>query len=430
MANTLPVKMLSFRWLLFAILALAYCFVYFHRNCLSVVADDLATKFQVTASAIGVLGSIYFYCYAAMQFPAGLLSDSVGPRRTVTYSLLLATAGSLLFALAPTFRVATAARVMVGLGASMVFIPTMKILAQWFRAREFAFMSGLMQAAGGLGILIATSVLSLLVTHTGWQWSFGIIAACTLLLVLGAWRIVRDRPADKGWPPIVTLDSQESPAGAPPRKIGLVRGVRMVLTEKYFWPVALWFFFDCGIFFGFGSLWSGPYLSHTYGMSKIQYGAVLGMLAWGMVLGGPLLGVLSQRVLRSRRKTFTLCTSALVLLLLALVLFPAGLSRTALVVWFFLFSVCSSAIVIMAFTTTKELFPVEIAGTCVGMVNFFPFFGGALFQPLLGRVLDAYGKNDAGQYPVEAYRMILLVLLAAAVLSLACTFLMKETYRK
>jgi len=168
----------------------------------------------------------------------------------------------------------------------------------------------------------------------------------------------------------------------------------------------------------------------VYGMSKIQTAGVLSMLAWGMVLGGPVLGLLSQRVLRSRKKTFVLCTSALVVLLLALTLFPAGLSRTALAVWFFLFSVCSSAIVIMGFTTTKELFPVEMAGTCVGMVNFFPFFGGAIFQPLLGRVLDAYGKNDAGQYPVEAYRMILFVLLAASVLSLTCTFPMKETYRK
>jgi len=424
------VRMLSFRWLLFAILALAYCFVYFHRNCLSIVADDLVREFEVTASAIGVLGSIYFYCYAAMQFPAGLLSDSVGPRRTVTFSLLLAAAGSLLFALAPTFTVAKLARVMVGLGASMVFIPTMKILAQWFRAREFAFMSGLMQAAGGVGILGATSLLGWLATQAGWRVSFGIIAAGTLLLVLGAWWLVRDRPADKGWPSIAEIDHQESTPVASQTKISLGHGVRIVLAQKYFWPVAIWFFFDCGIFFGFGSLWSGPYLGHVYGMSKVETGAVLSMIAWGMVLGGPLLGVLSQRVLRSRKKTFILCTSALVILLLALALFPTGLSRTVLVVWFFLFSVCSSAIVIMAFTTTKELFPVEIAGTCVGMVNFFPFFGGAIFQPLLGRVLDAYGRNDAGRYPVEAFRTVLLVLLAASVLSLACTFLMKETYRK
>jgi sugar phosphate permease len=423
-------RMASFAWLVFAVLALAYGFVYFHRNSMSVVADDIVKDFHTSAGVIGLLSSIYFYCYAAMQFPAGLLSDSVGPRRTVTVSLLLAAAGSLLFALAPTITWAMLARGLVGVGVSMVFIPTMKILAQWFRAREFAFMSGLMQAAGGVGILAATWLLGLLATYAGWRFSFVLIGVCTLGIVAAAWLIVRDRPADLGWPPIVEIDARENDAAATRAPIGLAQGVRTVLAEKYFWPVALWFFFDCGIFFGFGSLWSGPYLMHTYGLSKSQTGAVLSMIAWGMVLGGPLLGVLSQRVLRSRRRTFMLCTLALSLLLLVVTLRPAGLPRMALVAWFFLFSVSSSAIVIMGFTTTKELFPVEMAGTSVGMVNFFPFFGGAVFMPALGRVLDAYGKNAAGQHPVAAYRMLLLLLLLTSLAALACTFLMKETYRK
>jgi sugar phosphate permease len=423
-------RMLSFAWLLFAVLALAYCFVYFHRVSLSVVADDLMKDFHASASAIGLLGSIYFYCYAAMQFPAGLLSDSVGPRRTVTVSLLLAAAGSFLFALAPTIKLAMLARALVGLGVSMVFIPTMKILAQWFRAREFAFMSGMMQAAGGIGILAGTWLLGLLATYTGWRISFEIIAACTLGLVAAAWLLVRDRPTDLGWPSIAELEGRDRGAARTSAPISLVQGVRTVISEKYFWPVALWFFFDCGIFFGFHGLWSGSYLMHTYGMDKSQAGAVLSMVAWGMVLGGPLLGVLSQKVLRSRKRTFMLCTAALTLLLAVMVFQPAGLPRAALVAWFFLFSISSSAIVIMGFTTTKELFPVEMAGTSVGMVNFFPFFGGAVFMPVLGRVLDAYGKNPAGQYPVAAYRTVLLLLLLASLAALACTFLMKDTYRK
>jgi len=153
-------------------------------------------------------------------------------------------------------------------------------------------------------------------------------------------------------------------------------------------------------------------------------------MAWGMVIGGPALGLLSQRILRSRKKTLILCMSLLAALLLLTTLVPAGLPRVALVAWFFLFSICSSAIVIMGFTATKELFPVEIAGTSIGMVNFFPFFGGAVFQPVLGAILDAYGRNDAGMYPVEAYRTVMLVLLLSALAALVCSLLMKETYRK
>lgn len=422
-------KVLSFRWLLFAILAVAYSLVYFHRFSPSIVANDLMRDFKATAGVLGLLNSAYFYPYAAMQFPAGLLSDSIGPRRTIMFSLLVGAVGSFLFALAPNAAAATAARVLVGLGVSMVFIPTLKMVSQWFRAREFALMSGILNAAGGLGILGATWLLGLLATRFVWRLSFHFIAACTAVVVAAVWLIVRDKPADMGWPSIAQIEGRTEEANPAQSRIGLWQGVRRVLSEGAFWPVAVWFFFDCGIFFGFGGLWAGPYLMHTYGLSKGQAGAILGMTAWAMIVGSPLLGLLSQKVLRSRKKTFILCTSSLVVLLLFLNIFPAGLPHAALYIWFFLFSISSSAIVIMAFTTTKELFPVEIAGTSVGTVNFFPFFGGAVFMPLLGRVLDAYPKDAAGAYPVAGYHMILVFLLLASLISLACTFVMKETYR-
>ncbi|NLH43073.1 MAG: MFS transporter, partial [Planctomycetes bacterium] len=89
-----------------------------------------------------------------------------------------------------------------------------------------------------------------------------------------------------------------------------------------------------------------------------------------------------------------------------------------------------SAVVVVAFTTAKELFPLEIAGTSIGVVNFFPFFGGAVYQPVLGAILDAYGKTASDQYPVAAYRMVMLVLLFTCLAALACSILLKDTYRK
>ncbi len=423
-------RVLSFRWLVFSVLAMGFCLAYFHRVSLSVVADELRRDFHAGAGMIGLLGSVYFYCYAFMQIPSGLLSDSVGPRKTVAISLLMAAAGSLLFSMASSITVAVVARAMVGLGVSMVFIPAMKVFSQWFRAREFAHVGGVFQSAGGIGILAGTWLLSLLSVQYGWRASFQIIAAVTLAIALAAWLIVRNRPADKGWPSIAQIEHRERVTIQAPSDITLRQGIRMVLSERQFWLVGAWFFFDCGIFFGFGNLWSGPYLMHSYGMSKERTAGLLTMIAWGMVLGGPALGVLSQRILKSRKKTLILCMSILTALLLVTTLRPAGLPLGVLIAWFFLFSVCSSAIVIMGFTTAKELFPVEIAGTSIGVVNFFPFFGGAVFQPMLGAILDAYGRTPANQYPVAAYRTIMLVLLLSAVAALGCSLLMKDTYRK
>lgn len=418
---------LNFRWLIFFILSLAYFFVYFHRLSLSVVANDLAKDFQTTASTIGLLGSIYFYCYAVMQFPAGLLSDSIGPRKTVSFSLLIASAGSILFGFAPNIEMAFAGRVMVGLGVSMVFIPTMKILSQWFRAHEFALMAGILNAVGGAGVLAATWLLALMVAWLGWRVSFELIGACTLIIVGLGWVIIRDRPEDKGLPSLAEIDRKGEEVAAPVIQIGLWEGARRVVSEKYFWPVAIWFFFDCGIFFGFGALWSGPYLMHVYGMTRAEAGAVLSMIAWGMIVGSPILGFLSDRVLKSRKKVFVLCTSGLTLMLVFINIFPSGLSHPVLYILFFIFAIFASSIVVIGFTMTKELFPVEIAGTSVGTVNLFPFLGGAIFMPILGKVLDAYPKSTTG-YSIDAYSTILLILLGTSLAALICTFLMKETF--
>ena len=429
MDNDQVAKLLRFRWLIFSVLAMAYLLVYFHRLSLSVVANDIVKDFNTSASVMGLLGSIYFYCYAAMQLPAGLLSDSIGPRKTVTVFLLVASAGSIVFGLAPDIKTAFVGRVLVGFGVSMVFIPTMKILSQWFRSNEFASMAGILNAVGGVGALAATWLLALMTSSMGWRTSFIIIGFCTLVLVLMVWIVVSDRPQDRGWPSILAIENMENQNDVKAEKIGLMEGAKRVLSNKFFWPVAIWFFFDCGIFFGFGALWGGPYLMHVYGLSQGETGAVLSMIAYGMILGSPLLGFVSDRVLKSRKKPFIICTGILTCLLLCLYLFPAGLPKPALYAVFFVLSVCASSIVVIGFTTTKELFPVEIAGTSVGTVNLFPFLGGAVFMPLLGRVLDSYPKTGNSGYALEGYSAVLLILLISSSLALICTFFMKETWK-
>ncbi|MDY6905509.1 MAG: MFS transporter [Thermodesulfobacteriota bacterium] len=426
-AILLPRGFKYYRWWIFLILGIAYFLVYFHRLSLSVVADDLVHDFNASAGAMGLLASIYFYCYAVMQLPAGLLSDSIGPRRTVTLFLTIAAAGSILFGMAPGIEIAFMARVLVGFGVSMVFIPTMKILSQWYREDEFASMAGLLNAIGGIGVLAGTGMLGVLATAMGWRFSFELIGICTIVVVVMAWLVVRDRPQAKGWPAIQEISTSAGKA-APPAAIPLLDGARRVVTEKHFWPVAVWFFFDCGIFFGFGGLWGGPYLMHAYNMSRAEAGAVLSMIAWGMILGSPFIGFVSDRLLKSRKKPFIICSATLAAVMLFLYLHPAGLSRPVLYAVFFVFSIAASAIVIVGFTTTKELFPVAMAGTSVGTVNLFPFLGGAVYMPFLGRVLDRASVATTGDYAMEGYTLVLFILFVSALVALGAAMLMKETF--
>jgi len=421
-------KVLTYRWLIFWVMAVGYIFVYFHRLCPSVVAVEIQNAFNASGVLTGLLASAYFYPYAIMQFPAGLLSDSLGPRVTVTCFLTLAAVGSLVFGLAPNMDVAVAARVMVGLGVSMVFIPTMKILSQWFRVSEFAFMAAILNTMGGVGALTAASPLALMSGWVGWRVSFEIIAAGTLLMAVLVFAFVRNRPQDMGWPSIAEIDHSGPGSSAPPKVIPLWEGARRVVSDKYFWPVAIWFFFLVGVFFSFGGLWAGHYLVQMYGMSQVEKGNVLSMIAVGLIVGSPFVSILSDRFLRSRKKVLVLASAVLVGELLLLSACPSGFPIWLLYLWMFVFSISSAAIVVIGFTTTKELFPIEIAGTSVGTVNLFPFLGGAVFQPVLGWVLELYPRTGTGAYAPEAYRAMLLVLLGASLIALIATFFMKETF--
>ncbi len=411
---------LRYRWVIFWILASGYVLVYFHRLCPAVVAVDMMRDLKSGGALTGFLSAAYFYPYAVMQLPAGLLSDSWGPRNTITLFFSVAFAGSLLLSLAPSPFWAIAGRGLVGLGVAMLFVPTMKILAEWFRVGEFAMMTGILMAMGGIGSLTAATPLALLSAWIGWRYSFMVVALCTFLLVILVWFFVRDKPADFGW----TSPRQDPPQDA--SAIGLMEGMRRVLGSYSFWPVAGWFFFDCAIFFSFGGLWGGPYLMQVYGYSKSQAGHILSMLAVGMIIGSPLLSYLSNNVFKAR-KPLLIISSAITLVITSVFMLwvdrvpPAGLYLLCLAMGVF-----TSAIVVIGFTTTKELFPVRMAGTATGLVNLFPFAGGAVFQPLLGYVLESQGRAGAA-FTIAGYRQAFMVLVVCAGVSLVSSLFLKES---
>jgi sugar phosphate permease len=416
-------KTLRYRWLIFWVLAASYVLVYFHRLCPAVVAVDMMHDLQAGGALLGLLGSAYFYPYAIMQLPAGLLSDSWGPRRTITWFFTLAFAGSLLLGLAPSLLWAIIGRALVGLGVSMLFVSTMKVLAEWFRVKEFATMTGILMAMGGVGTLAAATPLALISTMIGWRFAFVAVGIVTLLLAILVWLFVRDRPADLGWP------SPSESSGPSPQNIGLLEGMKIVLTYPRFWPVAIWFFFDCGIFFSFGGLWGGPYLMQVYDLTKAQAGQILSMLAVGMIVGSPLLSFLSDRIFKGRKPVLIVSSFFLFCLTALLAFCTDELSHLGLYFICFGLGIFSSAIVVIGFTTTKELFPVQIAGTSTGLVNIFPFAGGAVFQPLLGYILESHGRVEDA-FTLAGYKQAFFVLFVCGLIAFLASLCLEETLTK
>lgn len=416
-------KFILYRWSIFWILALGYVLVYFHRQCPAVLAVDLMRDLHVDGTVMGLFGALYFYPYSLMQLPAGLLSDSLGPRRTITLFFIIAITGSVILGSAPNVGWAITGRLFVGIGVSMLFVPTLKVLSQWFKVHEFATMTGILMAMGGLGSMISAGPLAFVSSHIGWRNSFYLVGGFTLLCALLVWTIVRDKPEQKGWEPVI------DPTGDSGNVVSLKEGISRVVKERSFWFLGGWFFFTLAVFFSFGGLWGGPYLMDVYGLTKTEAGSILSLLAIGMIIGSPVLSIVSNRLLKSRKKVIVI-SSVLTCFLSGLLAFhTTGLSIATLYIICFFLGTFSSAVVVIGFTTNKELFPVAIAGTSTGLINLFPFAGGAVFQQVLGAILESQGKvNNA--FTIEGYKLSFLALFICAIIALFFSLFIKETYRR
>ncbi len=413
-----------YRWIVFLLLAAGYVLVNFHRLCPAVVALDLMRDLQAGGSLVGLLASAYFYPYAFMQIPSGLLADSWGPRKTITSFLILAGIASIAFGLAPTAGAAIGARVLVGIGVSMYFVPVMKVLTRWFTASEFSFMTGWMIAAGGLGALTAATPLAFLSAQLGWRGCFLLIGGVTLATAGSIWVLVRNHPEELGYP---APAAASPPPGRAEPDMDLWNAMRSVVTTFRFWPLALWYFFNFGIFYSFGGLWGGPFLMEIHQLSKSRAGAILSMIALGMMIGSPFCGYVSDHVFRSRKKVLVLAAFCTFLLSLALWSHGGRFTVFWLYVWCFLMGLFSCSAAVVGFAAVKESFPVQITGTAMGLVNVFPFLGGALMQPAVGLILDWYGQGPAG-YPLQAYRSAFWLYLVCALTALVSTCFVHESY--
>ena len=226
-------RMLSYRWAIFAVLALAYFFVYFHRTTGGAISDTLQDFFGVGTASVALLASAYLYAYTLMQIPSGILTDKFGPRKAATIFIFLIAAGSILSAVsaaADNFTLMIVGKFIIGIGAAVVYIPIMKVLAVWYRKNEFASMSGILLLVGNVGGIAAATPMVILMDGLGIQNTYIFLAVVTVVIAGLCWLIVRNHPSEMELPGIEDIVSEET--GEPvtestSAKMGTVEALKM-----------------------------------------------------------------------------------------------------------------------------------------------------------------------------------------------------------
>lgn len=411
------------RWTAFGIVGLAYMLSFFHRFAPATVAADLQLAFNASGAELGGLAATYFYVYMVMQIPTGILVDTLGPRRIVAAGGLIAGVGSILFGMADSLLVASAGRLLVGLGVSVTFISLLKLNAVWFHDRHFATMSGVTVLIGNMGSLLAAAPLAWVLGFASWRMVFVVTGIISLLMAILAWWRVHDHPGKAGLPSMREIDGY----AAHPQHVGhWYDGLKIVLKNRATWP-GLWVNTGlAGSLFAFAGLWAVPFLRDVYGMDRPTATGHTTLLLAGFALGGLLIGMISDRV--GRRKPVMFVAALMYSLCWLPMLYGMEMSSLASHALFFVMGLFAPSFT-LSWACAKEVNPHALSGMATSVVNIGAFLGGAILQPLVGWAIDLAHAGVAGEpLSLGDYQAGIAILLGFSLMGMAATLFIRETY--
>lgn len=400
--------------LAFTLGALYFGYAFIQRVSPSVMTNELMRDFAVGGAALGSLSAFYFYAYASIQLPVGMLTDRFGPRKLMSVAAAVCAFAGVAFALSDSLLAASLARALIGATVAFGFVGTLAIAGYWFKPSQYAMLAGVLQTVGMSGAIFGQAPLRQVVEAFGWRGAMLMLALLALVLAVTLFWFVPQRSGAQK-----KLESGTS----------ILQGLRAVVANYQSWLCALIGFGMAATMLGFGGLWAVPWLSSVHGYSTSEAAGIASMLFAGWAIFSPLLGWLSDRVGR-RNPILTIgCLCSLVAF--SLIIFYTPGSTALLMLLVFLTGAGGSAMSV-CFSSVKEHNRLEFSSTSLGLMNMCVVGAGAVMQPLIGWLLDLNWTGSlvdgARIYHAPAYTTAFTSLLVVTALALLGSLLLRETH--
>jgi predicted MFS family arabinose efflux permease len=375
--------------LLFAVLgpfACGYFLSYLLRNVNAVISPDLVRTFHLDASELGLLTSAYFFSFALFQPLLGVLLDRFGPRRVEGSLLLVAAAGSLLFAWSNSTLLLIAGRTLIGLGVSACLMAGFQANALWFSRQRLAGLNGWVLAAGGIGAVISTAPVEWALQWIDWRILFTVFAGAFAMTSALIFVLVPERREP---PARVTVANQ-------------FRGFWQIGKSREFWRISPLAMLSQSTFMSLQGLWAASWMKDVGGQAREDIAHYLLLAAVGMVAGHLTMGNLASRLERAGiapSYVVGIGVGAAILVHASLVVGYTGMQP---VIWL-LFGFLGTAGTVI-FAILSQAFPVSMAGRAITALNLMVFVASFLIQWGIGIVINLY-PTGGGSYAPQGYAL-------------------------
>lgn len=288
------------RWGIGALLGAGVLINYIDRINLSVAAPQLEHQFGLGPAQMGLLFSAFFWSYALLQIPVGMILDRFGVKLVNRWATFLWSVASTLIAFTGGFAGIFIARILLGAAEAPGFPASAKATGYWFPRRERSVATSLFDAAAKFSNVIGVPLVAFVIVRFGWRWGFGITAVLSFLYFIAFFIFYRD-PSDDKKLSATELDyittGGATPEGRAETGVGPMLGY--LLRNRKVWGLTIGFS-AYGYSFYLFLTWLPSYLVKTMHMSILKsagYAAIPWVAATlaDIIIGGWLVDHLVQR---------------------------------------------------------------------------------------------------------------------------------------
>jgi ACS family glucarate transporter-like MFS transporter len=392
------------RWILVFWLFVLSAVSYLDRVNISIAGTSIAREYNLTNVQLGWVFSAFLVGYALFQTPGGWLADRMGSRRVLTIGVLwwgifTGLAAAVPSRVAYALAIFIAMRFLLGAGEAIIYPASNQFISRWIPSHERGVANGWIFAGVGAGAGLAPPLITYVMVHMGWRWSFWICAFIGIVAGAVWYAIARNGPEQH--PGVSAGELATIRSGLAVRRNSSATAAETadallpwgtILASKDVWAITLGYFcygYVAWIFFS----WFYIYLAKERGLD-LKSSAFYAMLPFlAMAACCPLGGLISDRLTKWRGKRLGRCGLAVFAMALAAAFLAFGSSVDSARVASVVLAGGAGALYLSQssfWSTTADIGGVS-SGSVSGLMNMGAQMGGAISASLTPAIASRYG---------------------------------------
>lgn len=407
------------RWSVFCSVTLGYGMFYLCRVNFSVVKKPMLEEGVLSATEMGIIGSIMLVVYAAGKLINGFLADRSNIARFMSLGLLLTALANLALGFYSGFFFFVAAWAFSGWFQAHGSAPSVVALSQWFSRRERGTRYGLWSLAHSIGEGLTFAGTAVLVSALGWRWGFWGPATVCIVAALILVRTLADRPETYGLPRVAIYKGEaEEARDRPMQSLAEVGRLQLeVLRNPAIWLLGL--ASACMYMARYGiNNWGILYLQEVKGYDLVAAGSVLAASTFTGMFGAASSGWISDRFFGARRSVPLLIYGLLELAALtAFYLVPPGHQLIDSAVMGVFGFALGGLLVYLGGLMAVDVTAQRATGAAMGVIGLFSYLGAAVQDVASGYLLDL-GKQVLQGKTIYSFDSVFSFWIAASLASL------------